>query len=148
LEVIIWIVGSWNLFTPLSSKESRNDVFSNMHPNFFSNNIFMNRFLVPFFSRLHSISFQLNIWIQFNLIQLLNWIYLNFNPNSMYLNLIQLYLNWIYLNLNWIPIQFNLHAMSFNIFIWMELNFHKINSFFHQLISWLSLVVCSNVKLK
>jgi hypothetical protein len=28
-------------------------------------------------------------------------------------------------------IQFKLHAMSFNIFIWMELDFHKIKSFFY-----------------
>lgn len=30
---------------------------------------------------------------------------------------------------NWISIQFNLHTMSFKIFILMEFNFHKITSF-------------------
>jgi hypothetical protein len=30
---------------------------------------------------------------------------------------------------NWISIQFNLDTMSFKKFIWMELNFHKITSF-------------------
>jgi hypothetical protein len=35
--------------------------------------------------------------------------------------------------------------MSLNIFIWIELNFHKINSF--QLISWLSFVI-HNMKAK
>jgi hypothetical protein len=142
LEVVIWIVASWNLFTPLSSKESRNDAFSNMCPKLFFQQHIHELIFSTFFISLHSIS------LQFNLIQLLNWIYLNWNPNSMYWNLIQLYLNWIDLNLNLIPIQFNFHAMSFNIFIWMELNFHKINLFFHQLISWLSLVVCSNVEPK
>jgi len=44
----------------------------------------------------------------------------------------------MYLN----SIQFQLHAMSFNIFIQMKLSFHKMNSFFDQLISWLSLIVC------
>jgi hypothetical protein len=39
-----------------------------------------------------------------------------------------------------------MQAMSFNIFIQMQLNFHKINSFFHQLISLLSLVMHSNVE--
>jgi hypothetical protein len=43
-------------------------------------------------------------------------------------------------------IQFKLHAMLFNIFIQIEHNFHKINSFFS--INWLSFVVQSNVKSK
>jgi hypothetical protein len=34
--------------------------------------------------------------------------------------------------------------MSFDILIQMKLNFHKINSFFHQLISWSSLIIIQN----
>jgi hypothetical protein len=38
--------------------------------------------------------------------------------------------------------------MSVNIYIEMELNFLKINSFFHQLIIWLSVVMHNNMKPK
>jgi len=63
---------------------------------------------------------------------------------------IPFFFNWIWIqfrNLNWLNwiIQFKLDAMSLSIFIWIELNFHKINSF--QLISWLSFVI-HNMKAK
>lgn len=47
---------------------------------------------------------------------------------------------------NWIWIQITIDAMSFNNFICMQLNFHKINSFFPSV--WLLLVVCSNMEPK
>jgi hypothetical protein len=44
---------------------------------------------------------------------------------------------------NWI----NLIQNAFND-IQMELNFHKVHSFFHQWISWLSLVMHNNAEAK
>jgi hypothetical protein len=75
-----------------------------------------------------------------------NLVGLEFKFHWMYLNSIDLNLNPIHSKFN--KIQFKSHAMSFNIFIRMELNFHKINSVFHQLINWLWLVVRSNAKPK
>jgi hypothetical protein len=49
------------------------------------------------------------------------------------------------LNFNSIQV---VHAMPVNIFIGMELSFHKIDSFLHQLISWLSPVVDISVEPK
>jgi hypothetical protein len=47
---------------------------------------------------------------------------------------IQFFFNWNLVHLlNCIQIQLKLHTMSFTIFIWMELNFHKINSFFSSI---------------
>lgn len=58
---------------------------------------------------------------------LVNWILISFNVFELSLKI------WIQFKNNLNSIQFKLHIMSFNILIWMELNFHKINSFFHQL---------------
>jgi hypothetical protein len=41
-----------------------------------------------------------------------------------------------------------MHAMSFNIFIQIELIFTKSIFFFHELISWSLLVVCTSTKAK
>jgi hypothetical protein len=104
-----------------------------MWTNFFFNNIFMNRFLIP--SSSVCIPFLFNwIWIQYNLIQLLNWIYLNWNPNSMYLNLIQLFLNWII----WISIQFqfNLICMQCHLIFSFEWNLIFTKSI-HFFINWI-----------
>jgi hypothetical protein len=83
-----------------------------------------------------------------------NLVGLEFKFHWMYLNSIyEFEFNWFKFESNLIhskfnEIQFKLHVMSFNIFIQMELNFPKINWFFHQLINWLWLVVRSNAKSK
>jgi hypothetical protein len=81
---------------------------------------------------LHPILFNW-IWIQFNwiLIKLLNLIQFNWDAiqfNSTQCNWIQSNLG-IWIQFNWAKFQLKVHAIAFDIFIWMEYNFHIINSF-------------------
>ncbi len=99
------------------------------------------------------------IWIQCNwvLIQLLNWIKLNWNSIQFNSNSNQcIWFNYkfeftsIKYESNYIKYEFNLRWIQCHSIFSLKwnLNFHKINSFFSQLISWSSLVVCSSANPK
>jgi hypothetical protein len=81
------------------------------------------------------------LWVEGTCHTPFSWIGIQIPLNVFEFNWFKFESNSIHSKFN--KIQFKLHVMSFNIFIRMELNFHKINSFFYQLINWLWLVVRS-----
>ncbi len=110
-------IPNWNLLRQVSSKEECKGVFSNIchfKVSFLFNTIITSTFLIPLAP----------ICISF----FINWIWIKIQFNRIWIAFIVFYFILIKFKFN--SIQFNSSCTSFNIVIGIELNFHKINSFF------------------
>ncbi len=114
IYVNFWMVPNWNLFSQFSSFKKNTEI----NLDFYKKIVFL-KILFLFFSQHHSHEYIFSI------------------PFASICITISLQFNSMYLNSVW-EFEFNSswHAMWFNIFIWMEFNFHKNNSFLFFSISW------------